>query len=106
MIRRPPRSTLFPYTTLFRSQFSFRREKDRVIEIVGVAKDGKYADLREKKQAFIFEPYAQSAAPGHVTFYMRTTQNPENMVSALLQTVRELDGSLPVFDVNTVELLI
>src|SRR2546429_5764319 len=24
MIRRPPRSTLFPYTTLFRSQFGFR----------------------------------------------------------------------------------
>src|SRR5688572_31393696 len=25
MIRRPPRSTLFPYTTLFRSQAEFRR---------------------------------------------------------------------------------
>src|SRR5258708_26785267 len=25
MIRRPPRSTLFPYTTLFRSRFGFRR---------------------------------------------------------------------------------
>src|SRR2546430_9725220 len=25
MIRRPPRSTLFPYTTLFRSQREFRR---------------------------------------------------------------------------------
>src|SRR3989442_11095970 len=25
MIRRPPRSTLFPYTTLFRSQFFFLR---------------------------------------------------------------------------------
>src|SRR5438128_9862421 len=25
MIRRPPRSTLFPYTTLFRSQFGGRR---------------------------------------------------------------------------------
>src|SRR2546425_8595718 len=25
MIRRPPRSTLFPYTTLFRSQLEFRR---------------------------------------------------------------------------------
>src|SRR5438045_5533207 len=24
MIRRPPRSTLFPYTTLFRSEFKFR----------------------------------------------------------------------------------
>src|SRR5436309_7612295 len=36
MIRRPPRSTLFPYTTLFRSdQFpivSFEGEKDRIDE--------------------------------------------------------------------------
>src|SRR2546430_8789840 len=28
MIRRPPRSTLFPYTTLFRSALSTRREKE------------------------------------------------------------------------------
>src|SRR3989442_5636514 len=27
MIRRPPRSTLFPYTTLFRSLFSGRRQQ-------------------------------------------------------------------------------
>src|SRR3712207_8230034 len=27
MIRRPPRSTLFPYTTLFRSQYIFRINK-------------------------------------------------------------------------------
>src|SRR2546429_5603399 len=26
MIRRPPRSTLFPYTTLFRSSHGYRRE--------------------------------------------------------------------------------
>src|SRR2546430_2849048 len=36
MIRRPPRSTLFPYTTLFRSQ---PRELG-VIERVGRARDG------------------------------------------------------------------
>src|SRR2546426_5930816 len=30
MIRRPPRSTLFPYTTLFRSQRVSRRHDDRV----------------------------------------------------------------------------
>src|SRR2546426_2500668 len=28
MIRRPPRSTLFPYTTLFRSGFAARRHSD------------------------------------------------------------------------------
>src|SRR2546429_4336032 len=27
MIRRPPRSTLFPYTTLFRSRLFFRRQQ-------------------------------------------------------------------------------
>src|SRR5437870_10319816 len=36
MVRRPPRSTLFPYTTLFRS----RRQRDRTLEqgegVVGV----------------------------------------------------------------------
>src|SRR2546422_8240981 len=33
MIRRPPRSTLFPYTTLFRSQ---GHEIDRVLALAGV----------------------------------------------------------------------
>src|SRR5437899_4740429 len=35
MIRRPPRSTLFPYTTLFRSRNMFRRGED----LCGVLED-------------------------------------------------------------------
>src|SRR5258705_5270698 len=31
MIRRPPRSTLFPYTTLFRSQPDAERRRDRTL---------------------------------------------------------------------------
>src|SRR3712207_6873021 len=34
MIRRPPRSTLFPYTTLFRSGFGFRRQSPIVAELL------------------------------------------------------------------------
>src|SRR5256885_8692237 len=34
MIRRPPRSTLFPYTTLFRSVFRAERPADRVEEFL------------------------------------------------------------------------
>src|SRR5437868_8630729 len=30
-IRRPPRSTLFPYTTLFRSYLAYTRSPDRVV---------------------------------------------------------------------------
>src|SRR5258705_8952696 len=32
MIRRPPRSTLFPYTTLFRSRRGFGRLAERTVE--------------------------------------------------------------------------
>src|SRR5438067_6352227 len=34
MIRRPPRSTLFPYTTLFRSQYDKFRQVNRFLELV------------------------------------------------------------------------
>src|SRR2546427_4567898 len=35
MIRRPPRSTLFPYTTLFRSRLLYTLEKCGMIDKVG-----------------------------------------------------------------------
>src|SRR3712207_7261853 len=35
MIRRPPRSTLFPYTTLFRSDVRERHAKPRLAELGG-----------------------------------------------------------------------
>src|SRR5574337_744467 len=41
MIRRPPRSTLFPYTTLFRSQGASRggSEKPGKLEVGGASRD-------------------------------------------------------------------
>src|SRR3712207_8349796 len=40
MIRRPPRSTLFPYTTLFRSRTSLRADETEMIDVELV---GRYA---------------------------------------------------------------
>src|SRR3712207_7802209 len=37
MIRRPPRSTLFPYTTLFRSGLTFNRDADFAVSRSGAA---------------------------------------------------------------------
>src|SRR2546430_5355292 len=49
MIRRPPRSTLFPYTTLFRSQFGdFANGAEVIIDqflIAGLAKWGETSRL-------------------------------------------------------------
>src|SRR3989442_2096062 len=50
MIRRPPRSTLFPYTTLFRSQGAQARLRRRTIPLLGErarAGDGGDRRLRE-----------------------------------------------------------
>src|SRR5258708_31446031 len=41
MIRRPPRSTLFPYTTLFRSHLQRYRAPDSLIMHVRPLRDGK-----------------------------------------------------------------
>src|SRR3712207_7574193 len=41
MIRRPPRSTLFPYTTLFRStKGEVELDDDQVLVIAGIGDDG------------------------------------------------------------------
>src|SRR5438045_8843378 len=37
LIRRPPRSTLFPYTTLFRSQFAQSDSKDNAVSLTAGA---------------------------------------------------------------------
>src|SRR2546422_10328153 len=56
MIRRPPRSTLFPYTTLFRSIYvqlaHLAREGHRVVEVGGGGEDvgGERLDLGEQRR--------------------------------------------------------
>src|SRR3712207_7277030 len=53
MIRRPPRSTLFPYTTLFRSSYYFNYKNDRLKAVIAEA--GRTADEKER-----FEKYAEA----------------------------------------------
>src|SRR5687767_15367301 len=50
MIRRPPRSTLFPYTTLFRSYSGYRRRGELVAHASAVGKmAGALAEMYRKK---------------------------------------------------------
>src|SRR5256885_12838637 len=49
MIRRPPRSTLFPYTTLFRSAFE-NHERGTLISLAGPGTGKTYALLRRRSE--------------------------------------------------------
>src|SRR3712207_7302117 len=50
MIRRPPRSTLFPYTTLFRSVGLADKRADRVVERTRLVEDPRDAVLRDHRR--------------------------------------------------------
>jgi len=66
------------------------------IQIVGVAKDGKYAGVRQKLPRFLYLPLLQSKAPGGGTIYIRTSQDPARMAGAARREVQRLDPNLPV----------
>src|SRR2546422_2101553 len=50
MIRRPPRSTLFPYTTLFRSKRVGENADHLIVTDVNVARIGEHVFLRHNQQ--------------------------------------------------------
>src|SRR3989454_11218297 len=55
MIRRPPRSTLFPYTTLFRSPIAiFRNLRDVYRRYLDSPLAIRYDSLREERRALLF----------------------------------------------------
>jgi len=65
------------------------------MEIVGVAKDIRYTNLRDDipEQAFI--PYLGSHFLGSMTVYLRTTVDPNELMTSVRAKVRELDPTLP-----------
>jgi predicted permease len=78
---------------------STRRGTVGAVEIVGVVKDAKYSDLREKPKPFAYFPAAQDANAGPATFYVRGSVTAET-VRAL---IRRLDAALPVEGPRTVQ---
>src|SRR6184192_1901352 len=73
------------------------------MEIIGVVKDIKYTNLRDDipEQAFI--PYLGSHFLGSMTVYLRTTVNPNQLMTSVRAKVRELDPTLPIYDMRTTE---
>jgi predicted permease len=72
----------------------------REYEIVGVAADGKYRDVREQGTPNVYMPMAQAYVP-QVTLIARTRGAPTRIAAAVQQAVREIDASLPPYDVKT-----
>src|SRR2546427_8169352 len=64
MIRRPPRSTLFPYTTLFRSRHQYLAEQVRLAEPADTLLEGRLhlvlvAGVRDRKSTRLNSSHSQ-----------------------------------------------
>jgi predicted permease len=94
--------------TLVRRYFAGRnpiggriRVGPRTLEIVGVARDGKYANIREAPLPFMYLAQPQWYRPDTV-LQVRTQSDPAAIVPALHALVRSLDADIPLFDLRTI----
>jgi predicted permease len=70
------------------------------IEVVGVAKDGKYITFGESLVPYFFLSQTQYYG-GRFTFLLRSKENPDALMPAIRREVKSLDASLPIFGVRT-----
>jgi len=79
-------------------------ESKREYEIIGVVRDTKYNSQRDAVEPLLFTPWLQEVEEmGEVYFSLRTAVEPTSLVSAVRQTVHEVDNSLPITDLTTQE---
>jgi predicted permease len=71
--------------------------------IVGVVGDIKHADLRTELGPAVYMPYLQQNHPTGVMVYVHTAQPPETVEAAIRQTMHQLDPTLVVDGLRTME---
>ena len=73
------------------------------IEIVGVAKDAKYADMRAATPRAFYMPYRQIQRQDDLYFYLRTAIEPRQIAEQIRRVVAGLDANLPIRDLKTMQ---
>jgi predicted permease len=71
--------------------------------IVGVVGDIKHTDLRTTLGGGVYRPYLQQQHPTGVMVYVHTAQPPEAVEPAIRQTIHQLDSTLVVDGLRTME---
>jgi predicted permease len=71
-------------------------------EVVGLAKDSRYATPREPLQPTIFLPYTQTPFPTpSMSVEVRTAAAPASVARSIREAVARVDPNVPVFDLKT-----
>jgi predicted permease len=73
------------------------------IEIVGVVGDTKYESMRDEVPYEMYIPYRQANFVDGMAAYARTRSDPANFFTRIRQVVRDVDASVPMYDMRTLD---
>jgi predicted permease len=79
---------------------SFRGPNGPWQEIVGVVGNSKYTTLTESFSPIVYQPLAQNHETG-VTLHVRTSRDPEQIISAVRREIQSIEPNLPLPNVQT-----
>ncbi len=82
-------------------RFSISGPQGRLLEVVGIASDGKYNTLGEDPTPFFYLPAEQNFQSSAMTLLVRTATDPEGLLAPVRAEFRTLDKNLPVTEVKT-----
>jgi predicted permease len=71
------------------------------IEIVGLVQNAKYSEVKGEVPPLFFRPYRQNERLGFLTFYVRTSLDPEEFLAHLPKAVARIDPNLPLENLRT-----
>jgi putative ABC transport system permease protein len=71
------------------------------MEIVGLAQNAKYSEVKQEVPPIYFRPYRQDARLDSMTFYVRTAIDPTAALADIPKVVARLDPNLPLEDLRT-----
>jgi predicted permease len=73
------------------------------IEIVGVFGDMRYEGVKDEVPIEVVRPYEQMGFTLGLNVYLRTARDPEQMFSAVRHAVQQIDATLPLVEMKTLE---
>jgi len=73
------------------------------IEIVGVAGDTKYENMRQEVPYELYLPYTQQPFVVGMTAYVRAAADPAGLLPVLRKVVTELDPAVPLYQMRTLD---
>jgi predicted permease len=70
-------------------------------EIVGLAQNAKYSEVKAEVPPLFFFPYRQDSTTGNMSYYVRSSLSPEALLKTIPAMIAKIDPQLPVEDLKT-----